>query len=103
MLVEIYFFSRTGVLSYDASYWDSAKYVPEIEGAVDAEFGEVHVLNTITRTGTDANGLGIIPKRFRLPLQKIMLLIQRYDIDYVITSRNYTAFRRDINNKCKRY
>ena len=54
------------VLSYDASYWDSAKYVPEIEGAVDAEFGEVHVLNTITRTGTDANGI-VHPKDLDYP------------------------------------
>ena len=85
------FFSRTSVLSYDANYWDSAKYVPEIEGAVDAQFGEVHTLNTITRTGTDANGL-VHQKRFRLPAED-NIASQRYEIDYQIASRNYTAYR----------
>ncbi len=85
------FFSRTAVLSYDNNYWDSVKYVPEIEGAVEAKFGQVHVLNTISRTGTDATGI-IKQKRFRLPAEDD-IANQRYDIDYVITSRNYPAFR----------
>jgi hypothetical protein len=84
-------FGRTSVLSYDSSYWDSVKYVPEIEGAVDATFGQVHVLNTISRTGTDANGI-IHQKRFRLPAED-EIANQRYDIEYLVTSRNYTAFR----------
>ena len=90
-------FSRTAVLSYDASYWDGVKYIPEIEGAVDASFGQVHVLNTITRTGIDTNpAIGIIhQKRFRVPAEDDVAN-QRYDIDYVITSRNYDSFRSGI-------
>ena len=90
-------FSRTAVLSYDASYWDGVKYIPEIEGAVDASFGQVHILNTITRTGIDTNpAIGIIhQKRFRVPAEDDVAN-QRYDIDYVITSRNYDSFRSGI-------
>ena len=84
-------FSRTSVLSYDNAYWDSVKYIPEIEGAVEASFGEVHILNTISRTGTDVTGI-IHQKRFRLPAEDD-IANQRYDIVYTITSRNYTAFR----------
>ena len=74
-----------------------SKYIPEIEGAVDASFGQVHVLNTITRTGIDTNpAIGIIhQKRFRVPAEDDVAN-QRYDIDYVITSRNYDSFRSGI-------
>lgn len=87
-------FSRTAVLSYDANYWDGVKYIPEIEGAVEASFGQVHILNTVTRTGIDTNpAIGIIhQKRFRVPAEDDVAN-QRYDIDYIVTSRNYDSFR----------
>jgi hypothetical protein len=87
-------FSRTAVLSYDPTYWDGVAYLPEIEGPADVVFGETHILNTISRTGTDANGI-IHQKRFRLPAE-VDVASQRYDIHYQITSRNYSAYRSGI-------
>ena len=87
-------FSRTAVLSYNDSYWDSVAYLPEIEGPADIVFGETHILNTITRTGTDATGI-IHQKRFRLPAE-VDIASQRFDIHYQIASRNYSAYRSGI-------
>ena len=85
------FFTRSAVLSYNETYWDGVAYIPEIEGAIDACFGETHTLNTITRTGTDAEGI-IHQKRFRLPAEPDVAN-QRYDVKYQVSSRNYTAYR----------
>ena len=84
-------FSRTAVLSYDNTYWDGTAYLPEVEGPGDVVFGETHILNTITRTGTDATGI-IHQKRFRLAAEPDVAN-QRFDIDYQVSSRNYTAYR----------
>ena len=88
------YFSRTKWLSYTPGYWTTFAYVPEIEGSVIAEFGETHVLNTITRTGTDANG-PIGQKRFRLS-GEADIASQQYEIEYLINSRNYSASRSGI-------
>ena len=88
------YFSRTAVLSYTPGYWTTFAYVPEIEGSVIAEFGETHVLNTITRTGTDSNGpIGV--KTFRLSAEDD-IASQQYEIEYLINSRNYSASRSGI-------
>ena len=87
-------FSRTSVLSYDPSYWDSVAYLPEVEGPADIVFGETHILNTISRTGTDDSGI-IHQKRFRLPAET-NVASQRFDIHYQIASRNYSAYRTGI-------
>ena len=97
-------FSRSSVLSYDLAYWDNVKYVPEIEGAVIADFGQVHKLNTITRTGVDDTGI-IHQKRFRLPAED-EVASQIYEVVYTIASRNYDAFRSgtlviNVNGKLK--
>ena len=85
------YFARTAVLSYTQGYWTSYAYLPEIEGAVIAEFGETHTLNTILRTGTDANGpIGV--KRFRLSGEPD-IASQQYEIEYVINSSAYSASR----------
>ena len=85
------YFARTAVLSYTPGYWISYAYLPEIEGAVIAEFGETHTLNTILRTGTDANGpIGV--KRFRLSGEPD-IASQQYEIEYVINSSAYSASR----------
>ena len=85
------YFARTAVLSYTPGYWISYPYLPEIEGAVIAEFGETHTLNTILRTGTDANGpIGV--KRFRLSGEPD-IASQQYEIEYVINSSAYSASR----------
>ena len=85
------YFARTAILSYTQGYWISYPYLPEIEGAVIAEFGETHTLNTILRTGTDANGpIGV--KRFRLSGEPD-IASQQYEIEYVINSSAYSASR----------
>ena len=85
------YFARTAVLSYTQGYWTSYAYLPEIEGAVIAEFGETHTLNTILRTGTDSNGpIGV--KRFRLSGEPD-IASQQYEIEYVINSSAYSASR----------
>jgi len=78
------YFSRTAVLSYTPGYWTTSPYLPEIEGAVHAEFGETHVLNSITT--------GAAQKRFRLP-GEVDIASQQFEIDYILTSRNYSATR----------
>ena len=78
------YFSRTKVLSYTPGYWTNKAYVPEIEGAVNAEFGETHVLNTITS--------GSAEKRFRLSAEADVAS-QLYEIEYILSSRNYSAVR----------
>ena len=82
-------FTRTAVLSYTPGYWTTNAYLPEIEGAVYAEFGETHVLNTITS--------GPAQKRFRLP-GEVDIANQQFDLEYMLTSRNYTAMRSGIIN-----
>ena len=81
------YFSRTAVLSYTPGYWTNYAYIPEIEGAVIAEFGELHVLNTITN--------GAAQKRFRLP-GEIDIASQQFEIEYILSSRNYSAMRSGI-------
>jgi|TARA_B110000858_G_scaffold30837_1_gene33800 hypothetical protein len=78
------YFARTAVLSYTPGYWTNNAYLPEIEGAVTAEFGETHVLNSITQ--------GAAQKRFRLP-GEVDIASQQFDIDYILSSRNYSATR----------
>ena len=97
-------FSRTSVLSYDPAYWDGVPYLPEVEGPGQIHFGDTHVLNTITRTGFDSNGI-IHQKRFRLAAETDVAN-QRFEIDYLISSRNYDAFRTgklviNVNGKTK--
>ena len=81
------YFARTKILSYTPGYWDTYAYVPEIEGAVIAEFGELHVLNTI--------GSGSSQKRFRLS-GEADIASQQYEIEYVLSSRNYSAVRSGV-------
>ena len=97
-------FSRSKVLGYDINYWDTTPYLPEIEGAIVAVFGETHILNTITRTGSNDDGI-IHQKRFRLPAEPDVAT-QSYEIDYVIASRNYDSVRSgtfviSVNGKTK--
>jgi len=97
-------FSRTPVLSYDPQYWDGVPYLPEVEGPGQIMFGETHILNTITRTGFDSNGI-IHQKRFRLAAEPD-IANQRFEVDYIISSRNYDAFRTgklviNVNGKTK--
>jgi hypothetical protein len=97
-------FSRTQVLSYDSTYWDGTPYLPEVEGPGKIQFGETHILNTITRTGFDSNGI-IHQKRFRLAAEPD-IANQRFEIDYIVSSRNYDAFRTgklviNVNGKTK--
>ena len=77
-------FTRTAVLSYTPGYWTDKAYVPEIEGSVIAEFGELHVLNSITN--------GPAQKRFRLP-GEADIASQQFDLEYILSSRNYSAVR----------
>ena len=81
------YFSRTAVLSYTPGYWTNYAYIPEIEGAVIAAFGELHVLNSITS--------GAAQKRFRLP-GEIDIASQQFEIEYVLSSRNYSAVRSGV-------
>ncbi len=81
------YFSRTAVLSYTPGYWTNYAYIPEIEGAVIAVFGELHVLNSITS--------GSAQKRFRLP-GEIDIASQQFEIEYVLSSRNYSAVRSGV-------
>ena len=81
------YFSRTAVLSYTPGYWTNYPYIPEIEGAVIAAFGELHVLNSITS--------GLAQKRFRLP-GEIDIASQQFEIEYVLSSRNYSAVRSGV-------
>ena len=81
------YFSRTAVLSYTPGYWTNYAYIPEIEGAVIAVFGELHVLNSITN--------GSAQKRFRLP-GEIDIASQQFEIEYILTSRNYSAVRSGV-------
>ena len=81
------YFSRTSILSYTPGYWNLYAYVPEIEGAVIAEFGELHVLNTITN--------GLAQKRFRLP-GEVDIASQQFEIEYLLSSRNYSAVRSGV-------
>jgi hypothetical protein len=81
------YFARTKILSYTPGYWNTYAYVPEIEGAVIAEFGELHVLNTI--------GSGSGQKRFRLS-GEADIASQQYEIEYVLSSRNYSAVRSGV-------
>jgi len=97
-------FSRTAILSYDATYWDGVAYLPEVEGPGNIMFGETHILNTIARTGIDSNGI-IHQKRFRLAAETD-IASQRFDIDYIVASRNYDAVRSgklviNVNGKLK--
>jgi len=86
------YFARTKELSYTPAYWISYDYVPEIEGSVNCEFGERHVLNTIGYTGLNVDSEPIYAKTFRLPAEQDVAN-QTYEIDYIITSRTYAAHR----------
>jgi len=81
------YFSRTAVLSYTPGYWSDKAYVPEIEGSVVAEFGELHVLNNIVN--------GSSQKYFRLP-GEADIASQLFEIEYLLTSRSYSAVRNGI-------
>jgi hypothetical protein len=89
------YFSRTAVLSYTPGYWTNNPYIPEIEGSVTAEFGELHVLNTLTPTGYDAELAANKSKVFRLS-GEADIASQQYDIEYILTSRNYSAVRSGV-------
>jgi hypothetical protein len=78
------YFTRTSILSYTPGYWPTKPYVPEIQGTVTAVFSELHVLNTITRSASTT--------RFRLPGEED-IASQQFDIEYILTSRNYSAVR----------
>jgi hypothetical protein len=81
------YFARTRWLSYTPGYWNNFPYIPEIEGSVIAQFGELHVLNTITS--------GSAQKRFRLP-GEIDIASQQFELEYVLASRNYSAVRSGV-------
>lgn len=85
------YFSRTEILGFTPGFWTSNDYHPEIEGAVNATFGEVHTV-TLTYSGIDGSGNPNYRKTFRLPAEPD-IANQTYDIDYIITSRNYAAHR----------
>ena len=89
------FFSRTRWLSYTPGYWSNFPYVPEIEGAVIAEFGELHVLNTLTRTGYDFQNNTSLSKCFRLS-GEADIASQQYEIEYILASRNYSSVRSGV-------
>ena len=85
------FFTRSSVLGYNITYMETYAYLPEIEGAVVATLGQTHQINTLSNTGTDSNG-PIKVKKFRLPGEVDVANLQ-YEIDYIITSNNYTICR----------
>ena len=76
-------FARTKVQSKDQAYINSSVYVPEVEGKGFMSLGELQQV-TIT------NGTNI--KLFRLG----GVTHQAFDIDYIITSQNYTAIRSGV-------
>jgi|TARA_B110000240_G_scaffold19824_1_gene20182 hypothetical protein len=78
------YFGRSKALSTTPGYFASNAYIPEIEGAVTAEFGELHVINTITS--------GAATTKFRLP-GEVGIASQQFDVEYILTSRNYSAIR----------
>ncbi len=73
-------FARTAVQGYEQAYINSSAYLPEVEGKGFMSIGEAQKV-TIT------NGNSI--KLFRLG----GVGHQAFDIDYIITSQNYTAIR----------
>ena len=73
-------FSRTATLSYDQTYINSSPYIPEIEGKGFASIGEPQKVIIISGNNTKLFRLGGMGH-------------QSYDIDYIITSQNYTAIR----------
>lgn len=89
------YFERTRWLSYTPGFWSNFPYVPEIEGSVIAEFGELHVLNTLTQTGYDVELAANIAKVFRLS-GEADIASQQYEIEYILSSRNYSAVRSGI-------
>lgn len=89
------YFTRSAILSYNNLYWDSFPYVPEIQGCVIAEMAEVHVLNTVTRTGFDVDGNPQPIKRFRLPLEEDVAT-QLFEVNYILSSRSYNMVRSGV-------
>lgn len=73
-------FSRTATLSYDQTYINSAAYLPEVEGKGFVSIGEPQKVTITTGSNIKTFRLGGIGH-------------QAYDIDYIITSQNYTAVR----------
>ena len=73
-------FSRTAVLSYDQAYINSSAYLPEVEGKGFISIGEPQKVTITTGANIKTFRLGGIGH-------------QAYDIDYIITSQNYTAIR----------
>ena len=73
-------FSRTSALSYDQTYINSSAYLPEVEGKGFVEIGEPQRVTILSGTNIKTFRLGGIGH-------------QAYDIDYIITSQNYTAIR----------
>ena len=76
-------FARTQSLSYDQTYINSSAYLAEVEGKGFMQIGESQQV-TIT------NGSGV--KLFRLG----GVGHQAFEIDYIITSQNYTAVRSGV-------
>ena len=76
-------FARTKIQSMDQEYINSSAYVPEVEGKGFISIGE-------SQNATITRGTNI--KLFRLG----GITHQAYDIDYIITSQNYTAIRSGI-------
>ena len=85
------YFSRTHILGFTPGYWTSFNYLPEIEGAINTSFAELHTV-TSTYTGLDGTGTPIYSKVFRLPAET-NVANQTYKLDYIITSRSYAAHR----------
>ena len=85
------FFTRTETLGFTPGYWTSFDYLPEIEGTVNTTLNEVHTVN-ITYTGVDGSGSPNYSKIFRLPAE-VDIANQTFEIDYIITSRNYASHR----------
>ena len=76
-------FARTKVQSIDQTYINSSAFVPEVEGSGFMSVGETQRV-TITN--------GSLTKLFRLG----GVAHQSFEIDYIITSQNYTAIRSGI-------
>ena len=85
------YFTRTNILAFDATYWTSFNYLPEIEGNINCTFGQVHT-KALTYTGLDGSGNPNYTKIFRLPAE-VDIANQTFELDYTLTSRSYAAHR----------
>ena len=76
-------FARTAVQGKDQAYINSSAYVPEVEGKGFMSIGEAQQVTISQGTNIKLFRLGGVGH-------------QAYEIDYIITSQNYTAVRSGI-------